>query len=177
MTMSYKGWKSLFLFCLGLFAGTAICMKWLESEFVVNGRVFTIIGLEITYPKEQVAAIFQGLEEPARSLLRFQLLFDFAFMAGVYPGIAALCMMAVHKTRKPLFRQLLLALAALQGLAWACDNIENVFLLKWLRSPGTISDFGFYHMVVWVKWILALGAALIAIPSALRRNRIAVHKV
>ena len=177
MTMSYKDWKNLFLLCLGLFVGTAICMKWLESEFVVNGSVFTIIGLEITYPKDQVAAIFKGLDEPARSLLRFQLLFDFAFMAGVYPGIAALCMMAVQKSRKPLFRQLLLTLAALQAVAWACDIIENVYLLKWLRIPDTISDFGFYHIVVWVKWILALGAALIAIPSALRRIRKVEQKV
>ena len=175
--MSYKGWKNLFLFCLGLFTGTAICMKWLEKEFVANGSVFTIIGLEITYSKEQVAAVFLGLQEPARSLLRFQLLFDFTFMAGVYPGIAALCMMAFHKNRKLLLRQLLLVLAALQAVALACDMIENVYLLKWLRRPETISNFGLYHVVVWAKWILALTAALIAIPLALRGSRKAEQKV
>ena len=177
MTMSYKSWKNLFLFCLGLFAGTAICMKWLENEFVANGSLFTIIGLEITYTKEQVAAIFSGLEEPARSLLRFQLLFDFAFMAGVYPGIAALCMMAFHKTRKPILRHLLPIIAALQAVAWACDIIENGYLLKWISRPESISDFGMYHIVVWVKWILALGAALIAIPIVLRGIRKAKLKV
>lgn len=171
MTMSYKSWKRLFLFCLGLFAGTAICMKWLENDFIANGSRFTIIGLEITYPKEQVAAIFSGLEEPARSLLRFQLLFDFAFMAGVYPGIAALCIMAFYKSRKPLLRLLLPVLAVLQAVAWTCDIIENSYLLKWLNRPESIHDFGTYHFVVWVKWILALAAALIAIPVVLRRTR------
>ncbi len=177
MTMRYKGWKNLFLFCLGLFAGTAVCMKLLEKEFVANGSVFTIIGLELSYPKEQVAAIFLGLEEPSKSLLRFQLLFDFAFMAGVYPGIASLCMIAVHKSGKPLFRQILVALASLQVLAWACDIAENIYLLKWLNHPETIRDFGTYHIVVWVKWVLALSAALIAIPLVIRGWRKTEQKV
>ncbi len=171
MTINYKGWKSVFLFCLGLFIGTAICMKWMEMEFNKEGSLFTIIGLEISYSREQVVSILSGLEEPVRSLLRYHLRFDFAFMAGVYPGIAALCMMARFKTQRTWLRNLLLALALLQVLAFACDVIENLFLLKWLGDPGSVTDFEFYHAVVWVKWSLALSGALLSIPVVVRRMR------
>lgn len=171
MTINYKGWKNLFLFCLGLFVGTAICMKWMEKEFLQDGSLFTIIGLEISYSRDQVVSILSGLEEPVRSLLRYHLRFDFAFMAGVYPGIAALCMMARFKTQKAWLRNLLLAMALLQLPAFACDVTENLFLLKWLADPGSVSDFDFYHAVVWVKWALALSGALLSIPFAVRRMR------
>jgi hypothetical protein len=91
MIISYKGWKNIFLLCLGIFAGTGFCMKWVEGDFVQNGSLFTIIGLEISYPKEQVSAILSGLDGPVKTILRYHLCFDFAFMLGVYPGIAALC--------------------------------------------------------------------------------------
>lgn len=171
MTTNYKGWKSLFLFCLGLFIGSAICMKLMEKEFLNEGSLFTVIGLEISYSREQVFSIFSGMQEPVRSLLRFHLLFDFALMAGVYPGIASLCMMARFKTQRAWLRNILLVLAMLQVLAFACDVTENLFLLKWLDDPASISDFELYHMVVGVKWALALSGALLSIPVAVRRMR------
>lgn len=171
MAMSYQGWKNGFLVCLGLFAGTAFCMKWLETEFVAQGRLFTIIGLEISYTREEIILVLQGLEEPARSLLRYQLLFDFAFMAGVYPGIAALCMMASMRTGKPLLQKMLRWLAVWQIVAWGCDVTENLYLLKWLRDPGSVGDTGLYHALVWTKWIIALAAVLISVTGFLLRRK------
>ena len=171
MTDQYKRWQKLFLFCLGLFAGTAFCMKWMEGDFWENGEKFTIIGMEISYTKEKLAAIFSGLDEPVKTILRYHLSFDFAFMAGVYPGIAALCMMAREKTTQPVVQKTLLVLAFFQIAAWGCDIGENILLLHWIKEPGSITNFGIYHLIVIVKWGIALMGAILAIPLAIRRRK------
>ena len=61
MILNYKHWKTLFLVCLGITVGSAFCMKWMESDFLHNGKLFTIIGLEITYSKEKIIEIFSGI--------------------------------------------------------------------------------------------------------------------
>jgi hypothetical protein len=53
-------------------------------------------------------------------------------------------------------------MACLQLFAWAFDIIENYYLLKWLKQPMIGNEFGFYHIVVYSKWIIALTGALIA---------------
>lgn len=170
MIYNYKFWQRLFLFSLGLFIGTAFCMKWMEGDFIQNGQKFTIIGLEISYPKEKVAGILAGLDEHVKTILRYHLSFDFVFMAGVYPGIAALCMMARSKLAAAGIRKILLALAVLQIVAWGCDIFENCYLLKWIKNPVIGNDFGTYHFIVYLKWIIALAGALVAIPFALRKR-------
>ena len=128
MIYNYKFWQRLFLFSLGLFMGTAFCMKWMEGDFIQNGQKFTIIGLEISYSKDKVAAILAGLDEHVKTILRYHLSFDYVFMAAVYPGIAALCMMARGKSTGTGIQKILLALAILQIVAWGCDIFENYFL-------------------------------------------------
>ena len=171
MTTIYNLWRSLFLFCFGLFAATAFCMKWMEGDFLQNGQKFTIIGLEISYPKEKVAAILAGLDGHVKTILRYHLSFDFAFMAGVYPGIAALCMMAREKSGSSLLRKILFFLAALQTIAWGCDIAENSYLFTWIRNPVIGNEFGLYHIVVYAKWFIALVAAFIAIPLAIKKGK------
>lgn len=171
MTINYQGWRRLFLFCLGLFAGTAFCMKWMEKDFLFRGGLFTIIGLEISYTFEQVKAILSGIETPVRNILRYHLYFDFAFMLGVYPGIAALCMMGRYHTQNFRINQLLLILAWAQWIAFACDVTENILLLKWVAAPGSIDHFRAYHIIVLVKWLLALSGAVLAIPVVLRKRK------
>ncbi len=175
MSTNYQRWRMLFLWCLGLFLGTAFCMKWMESEFVYGGKLFTIIGLEATCPMEQVKEILTGLNQPGnehtRYLLHSHLCFDFAFMAGVYPGIAALCMMGRLKAARGQWRKWLGLLAGLQAVAWGCDIAENMYLLSWMKDPSAISGFGTYHIVVYVKWALALAGALMGIIFSLKRKR------
>ena len=120
MTSNYNRWQKFFLCCLGLFAGTAFCMKWMEGDFIQAGHKFTIIGLEISYPKERMATILSGLEDPVKNILRYHLSFDFAFMAAVYPGIAALCMMAREKLGMGAIKKILAVLAILQ--LFACHH-------------------------------------------------------
>ncbi|MBC7872774.1 MAG: hypothetical protein H7Y01_02195 [Ferruginibacter sp.] len=171
MTPEHKRWQPLFLFSLGLFAGTAFCMKWMEGDLWQNGQKFTIIGLEVSYSKERVAAILSGLDGHVKTILRYHLSFDFAFMAGVYPGIAALCMIARDKLQRRSIKKILFALAALQTVAWGCDIAENCYLLKWIKHPVIGDEFNTYHLVVAVKWIIAVAGALLAIPLAIRRRR------
>lgn len=172
MIYNYKSWQRLFLFSLGLFLGTAFCMKWMEGDFIQNGQKFTIIGLEISYPKEKVAAILAGLDEHIKMILRYHLSFDFAFMAGVYPGIAALCMMARDKATGKLLRRILIFFAALQSVAWGCDIFENYCLLKWIKTPVIGNEFSCYHIIVYAKWGIALAGALVAIPLSLWKRKV-----
>jgi len=156
-------WTKLFLFCLGLFIAGAFVMKWLEPDLVYNNEKISIFGLELFYPKQKIAEILSGIDDKVKTILGYHLSFDFIFMAGCYPGIACLCMMAVSKVKGSDFKKLLFILACLQLFAWAFDIIENFYLLKWLKQPVIGNEFGFYHAVVYSKWIIALSAALISI--------------
>ena len=93
-------------------------------------------------------------------------------MAGVYPGIAALCMMAKYKSTGVLIRKILLVFALLQIVAWGCDIYENYFLLKWINNPVIGNEFHFYHIIVSAKWIIALAGAFFAIPLSVRKNNL-----
>ncbi len=174
MNSSYKRWKHLFLFGAGLFTGTAFCMKWMESDFWVNGERFTIMGLELLYPKEKMAGILNGLDHRVKTILRYHLVFDFAFMAGTYPGITALCMMALQKAVSLSFKKMLAIVAWLQLLAWAFDCIENYYLLSWISRPQIGNEFGFYHFIVAAKWVIALTGIVLSVPVLLRRTRLKV---
>lgn len=170
MTIASKHLRTLFLFCLGLFVGTAYCMKWMESDFRYAEGPFTIIGLEISYPAEQIRAVMGGLDARVHTILGYHLAFDFAFMAGVYPGIAALCLLARQKTRKRFLLRLLGMMALGQLLAWGADVYENICLLGWLRDPASVGDLGFYHAIVWLKWSLALGGLIVSLPLVVRKT-------
>lgn len=167
MISNQKRWKKLFLFCLGLAAASAFCMKWMENDLLVQGEKFTIMGLELFYPKEKVMAVLAGLDQPVSTILRYHLSFDFVFMAGIFPGIAALCMLASGKCKTAGWKKILTTLAALQLLAWGFDITENTYLLKWINNPDIGDEFDFFHFVVATKWIIALTGALLSIPILL----------
>lgn len=171
MNLSYNWWKKLFLFGLGLFAGTAFCMKWMESDFLINGEKFTIPGLELFYTKEKVMSLLSGLDGHVKTILSYHLYFDFAFMAGVYPGIAALCMMAREKLSAGVLKKLLLVLATIQLIAWVSDIAENLFLLKWIKHPVIGNEFDSYHFIVIVKWLIALTGVFFSVPVLFLRRK------
>lgn len=157
MTLKANYWNRLFLFSLGVFLGTAFCMKWMEADFWAGGERFTIIGLEIFYPRERIITLFNSLDNRVKTILSYHLYFDFAFMVGAYPGISSLCMMTRAKATSPFLSKLLLIVAFLQMLAWAGDVIENFYLLQWLSHPVIDeSSFAFYHFAVILKWVIAI---------------------
>jgi hypothetical protein len=170
MTLSNQRWRKLFLFCLGLTVASTLCMKWMESDFRVGGQLFTIMGLELFYSKDKVMAVLTGMDGHVKTILDYHLHFDFVFMAGIFPGIAALCMMAREKVSAVGLRKLLFVMACLQLPAWGCDITENSYLLHWIKDPAIGDDFGFYHFIVASKWIIALAGALLAIVVLLIRR-------
>jgi hypothetical protein len=160
-------WKSLLLFCAGLAAGSAFCMKWMEPDLWAGNEQFTIMGLEIFYSHEKVAAVMKGMDESTRRILEYHLHFDFAFMAGIFPGIASLCMIAASRLSRFLLKRLLVILAALQTLAWGLDIIENMQLISWIRGKPLGNEFVSFQYVVIVKWVIALVGAITAIAVLL----------
>jgi hypothetical protein len=171
MNLSYNRWRNLFLFAAGLFVGTAVCMKWMEGNFEVYGKKFTILGLELFYDKRKLVNIFSGLDGHVKSLLRYHLYFDFVFMAGAYPGITALCMMAREKLVSIPLKKIIALIAWLQLLAWAFDCIENYYLLSWIGRPETCTGLWFFHLVVAAKWIIALAGVLLSVLLLVRHRK------
>lgn len=171
MNVTVNSWKKLFLVCFGLAFAASFCMKWMESDLVIHNEKFTIPGLELFYSKEKVSAILSSLDLPAKTILRYHLSFDFAFMAGVYPGIAALCMIGREKLKKPSFKRIAFILASLQIFAWAGDIAENSFLFYWINHPLIGDNFTAYHIIVTTKWIIALAGVLFALPAVLWRRK------
>jgi hypothetical protein len=171
-------WNRLFLFCLGLLLGASFAMKWMENDLIYNGDKISIFGLELFYPKEKVVEIFTGIDDKVRTILGYHLSFDFIFMAGCFPGIACLCIMAAEKVNRQSIKPILLILAFLQTIAWVFDIIENYHLLKWLKNPVIGDEFEFYHIVVYSKWGIALTAALFAltilVSSMFKRKKSAI---
>ena len=180
MRNNFARWNRLFLFCFGLFIAGAFAMKWMESDLIYNNEKISIFGLELFYPKEKIIEILSGISDKVKTILSYHLNFDFIFMAGCYPGIACLCMMAAEKIKSKNIKRVLFIFAFLQVFAWAFDIIENYYLLKWLKQPIIGNEFGFYHVIVYSKWAIALGGALIALLTLVatlfkRKNPQTVH--
>lgn len=177
MTRKYDSWQRLFLFCLGIFIAAAFCMKWMEGDLIANGKKFTVIGLEISYPKEEIVNIFSIMDAPVKATLRYHLSFDFIFMPGVYLGIIALAMMGRYKTGSAFIKKLLLGLGITQLIAWGCDITENIFLLKWINHPQIGNEFLAYHYIVIAKWIIAVTGIVVSIPLVIRPSRVKKNHV
>lgn len=148
-------WKSVFLFCLGITITGFLIMHWIESDLIYQQKQVSILGLELWYSKEKIMTIFSGMDPELKMLLRYHLRVDFLFMAGCFPGIACLCVMAAKRLRNSSFRKFLFILAGLQSVAWIFDIAENIYLLAWLENPEIGSEFRLYHVFVYSKWILA----------------------
>ena len=147
-------------------------MKWMESDLLVNNEKFTIIGLELIYSKQKIMHILASLDDRVRTILRYHLVFDFAFMAGTYPGIASLCMMAGNRINSYLIKKALYVFAAFQLVAWMADIVENIYLLNWIEEPFIGNEFTWYHPVVIIKWILALSGMATAVFFMIRKKQI-----
>jgi hypothetical protein len=163
MQASYMRWRSLFLFCLGIAVSTTFIMEWLENDFWLDDQKFSILGLELFYSKKEILRVLTQIKQPAKIALNYQLVFDFAFMAGIYPGIASLCMMTRERIMNKNLKNILFALAMLQPVAWAFDIAENSYLLAWIEKPEIGDEFSMYHNIVAAKWLIALTGALFAI--------------
>ena len=167
MTANVFNWKKLFWFCLGLALASTFCMKWIEDDFISNGKLFSIMDLELKLNKEGLIKIFGGMDNKARTVVDYHLHFDFFFMAGVFPCIAAICMLIRERIEKKIVRSILFIIAFLQLVAWSFDIYENLHLIKWMEDPSSIDKIEFYHILVRLKFILSLGGLAISALSFL----------
>ncbi len=177
MNINYNRWRKILLIALGIAIGSAFCMKWMESDFLANGQKFTIPGLELFYPAEKMTTIFNGMDNQVRTILGYHLAFDFVFMAGVYSCITILCIMATEKTSVKILKLLLIILASFQLIAWGCDIAENLYLLKWLKNSPfkkeiSQQELNNFHLIVGVKWIIALLGIILSLPFVFRRKKL-----
>ena len=172
MNLTYRRWKQLLIFCTGLSIGTAFCMKWLETDFLFQEKKFTMMGLELFYSKKMVTDILSGIVDHVRTVLNYHLHFDFIFMAGIFPGISCLCMMAREKVISNWLKRILFTMAVIQLLAWAGDVTENLYLIKWVEDPTIGNEFGLYHAIVAAKWIIALTGFFFAVVTLVIRRKI-----
>ena len=156
-------WTKLFLLCLGLFIGGLYGMMRIEGDLIYKGEKFSVIGLELYYPKEKIVEIFSGLNDKVSTLLGYHLSYDFVFMAGCYPGIVCLCMMAAKRATSKTQIKALFILGFIQLIPWSFDIIENYLLLKWLKMPVIGDEFTFYRVIVYSKWVIAVSTALFAV--------------
>jgi len=177
MRSFHSQWRGLFLFSLGIAISTTFIMQWLATDFWIDDRKFSILGLELFYSKKEVLEVLTQIKPPARIALNYQLIFDFAFMTGIYPAIASFCMLVRENMINTVSRNVLFALAMVQPVAWAFDITENIFLLGWMDKPEIGDEFSMYHNIVAAKWLIALAGALCAIflgilkPAKRRRGR------
>jgi hypothetical protein len=144
-------------------------MEWLATDFWLGDRNFSILGLELFYSKKEVIQVLSQIKQPARIALNYQLIFDFAFMTGIYPAIASGCMLVREKISNSVYRNVLFALAVVQPVAWAFDITENTFILGWMEKPEIGDEFGMYHNIVAAKWLIALAGALCSIVMGILR--------
>ena len=163
MTANVFNWKKMFWFCLGLTLASGFCMKWIESEFISNGKLFSIMDLELYLDKDGLVKLFAGMNDKARTILDYHLHFDFFFMAGVFPGTAAICMLTRERIEKKTIRGILFTIAFLQLAAWSFDIYENLHLIRWMNDPASIDNIDFYHTLVRLKFIIVLSG----IPASL----------
>jgi len=172
MQSHYQRWFKLFLFSFGVAIASSFILQWLAGDFWLNNEKFSILGLELFYPKRKVIDILSHIDLSTKLALNYQLIFDFVFMAGIYPAIASLCMMAREKQTATGARNFLFAVAILQPVAWAFDVTENIYLLGWLDKPEIGDEFGTYHNIVAAKWIIALFGSLSAIIFLLFQRKV-----
>jgi hypothetical protein len=140
-------------------------MKWMEDDLLAGGEKFSILGLELSYSKAKIETLFQQMDDRVRTILRYHLYFDFAFMAGVYPGILAGCMLVRKNHGWKVMRQLLLVAGLAQFAAWVADIAENYFLLSWSHRGVASDEFTLYHFIVGAKWLIALGGIVMALAG------------
>jgi hypothetical protein len=171
MQSPYQRWFKLFLFCAGTAIASSFILQWLANDFTMDGKRFSILDLELFYPKFQLTTVLKKMDDTARIALNYHSIFDFVFMTGIYPGIAAFCMMTRERLGKKILREILFALAMLQPVAWAFDVTENVYLMNWVaaREPG--DDLGVFHNIVAAKWLIGILGFLVALVLFVVRKR------
>ena len=128
-------------------------------------RKFSILDLQLPSSAQELVNLIKGIfdlpdDQSQKTLkaLRRHLYIDFIFMPAAYGSIFLLCYLAAGKMTN-LGHPVFLILAWLQIIAWLCDIIENIYLLKNL-NPGIVLSTPAVHKAYQVLEITKFGIAL-----------------
>lgn len=148
---------------------TAIWMTRIARRFFFRDRdglrrIFNILDLQFPVSDSELTGMIRDMLPGVRKAVRLHLWVDFLFMAGLYPSIALLCYMLGEKTGMGIY--FFWIIGALQGGAWLCDILENVFLLRKLRKPEPGKQFSSYSFFVYTKFIIAYAGLGVTLPVA-----------
>lgn len=128
-------------------------------------RKFSIMDLELPASAQELVNIVKGIfllpvaqSKKAVNALKGQLYVDFIFMAAAYISIFILCSIVSGKMTY-LGHSVFMVLAWLQLIAWLCDIIENIYLLKKL-TPAIVASKPAVHKAYQILEILKWGIAM-----------------
>ncbi|MDP4262141.1 MAG: hypothetical protein Q8941_06385 [Bacteroidota bacterium] len=165
-------------FCavFGLLLVITFMMSLQSAHFYTKDNViykFSIIDLELPSTPTELVNLIKGLyklPEPlskkAVSALKGQLYIDFLFMPCAYGALFLLCMRVSEKMQPAIGADIFLVLAWLQGIAWLCDIIENIYLLRKIDPNPVLSSHSVHKAYLYMealKWGIALTAAICAV--------------
>jgi len=156
---------TLILACLGIFIVTTIIMGRIAQAFITEAperKKFSIFRLEFPGSDAQLTKLVLQLGSSSKKAVRAHLLVDYIFMMGVYPGIALLCyktFLVLNETQ-PVAAYIILAMGGLQIIAFACDVIENIMLLRKLSNVNSWNNQSHqtFSKLVFYKFTIALFA-------------------
>jgi hypothetical protein len=165
------------LFCIafGVMLFLRLIMSWQSVHFYTKDvilRRFSIMELELPSTPTELVNLIKGLYKlpdkqsvQAVKALKGQLYLDFLFMPFAYGAILLLCTLVSRKMNLTFGINIFMIFAFLQPVAWLCDIIENIYLLRKIRpdvEASTPAVHKAYLFMECIKW----GIALISIISS-----------
>ncbi len=188
--------KTLFALLLLIAVAASGMMSWTARDFKLqDGNKFSIMHLELPQSNERVNQLIASFAPGAHEAVIKQLNTDYIFMPGCYAGLMVLCLLAarrvtrINELQKDLGEQetgkgwktLLLALVALQLLAWGLDVWENAQIESWLQSGQADDNIAFLRARTFLKFGIGLAGFFtsvflllltIKIPEKLTRQKL-----
>lgn len=161
------------IFCalLTIASVTGVWMRAIEQQVQEKGfTTFSIMQLELPRNEDSLRTTLSSIEQyNAVALVKQHLHIDFVFMPAVYIGIAFWLLIVGRSRRK--IKPLFVVLAILQIVPWLFDIIENTALLKAIDDPMHHLSINLqtFKTMVYVKFIIAFGGAIIALFTCLRK--------
>ncbi|MBX3253228.1 MAG: hypothetical protein KF862_03720 [Chitinophagaceae bacterium] len=140
-------------------------------------RSFSIMELEIPATGQELVNIIKGIFKlpgndgrAAVKAVKNQLYLDFLFMPLAYGSIALVCLRVANKVSQEWLKYIFIFLAVLQLVAWLCDIVENIYLLKKMGEGDAVSlpakqVHKAYIIMVSSKWAIALTATTLAVSA------------
>lgn len=170
------GW-AYFCVSFGAMLFIGFIMAMLSKNFFtlhVFVRKFSILDLELPVSALELSTYINGIfklppELSKKSLraLKGHLYLDFIFMPLAYGSLFFVCM-RIAVNQEGISHVLFAVLAWIQLIPWACDIIENMYLLQKIRPDCKVSKpsvYKAYQIIEVCKWVILLTTIVFTIST------------